>query len=1050
MKKTFLYLSLFLVGCTAQQTPSAYYEPCFTPSGDWVADFVSPPDYAKPRVFWWWLEGNVSKEGILSDLLEMKKAGIHGAILFDAACCAGETYGTVTKKTPAGYVFMSPEWREHFVYACHVADSLGMEISMNITSGWNDGGPWVKPEDAAKKIVWSETPVEGPKTVSEQLPLPKGLLKDNRSDKPFYQPLAVLAVKLIAGSDTVKPLENFRLKAVHSIGIPKTKNGLGFDWDLLVKPEQSPAGDCHTRLNDVTDISDRMDAEGNITWDAPAGKYLIMRFGYTGTGVRVSTHSPGGGGLAIDYMSAKATDLQYDHTAAIAIDDVKKANIKSLKFLHDDSWELGAANWTEGFEQKFKAANGYDILPYLPVITGRIVESRDASNRFLYDFRRMIADLIWENHYKRFHDRAHNDGLGVHPESGGPHPAPIDALKNEGLNDIPMGEFWIRAATHRVAPESRFYIKQPASAAHTYGRRFVQAEGPTSIGLHWEEDFAYMKPTLDRAYCEGLNRLVIHTFSHSPKDAGVPGNEYFAGTHCNPNVTWWKQASAFMTWNSRISFMLAQGLFVADIAYYYGDNVPNQVPLKHVVPRLGTGYDYDVVNTEVILNRMTARDGKIYLPDGMSYHALVLPDRNAIQPETLEKIEQLVKNGATVIAPRPEIGVGLRNIKKAEKKINRIANRLWGAIDGVKVVENRCGKGMVVWGKDIRTVLQEKGLTPDFEKMECRSHKVESGSEKSEGNGDDKESADLSVDYIHRCDGDRHIYYVANSDERAGLLNCRFRVEGMQPEIWYPETGEIVPVPVYLCENGQTSLPVFLDPHGSVFVVFRSPAGECPVTSLSKGETSLFPEVTATFDRAPFVFLKNGDISFTRSGIYLTTQNGKVTETSVALPEDRVIEGAWEVSFDTAWRAPANAVFDRLISWTEHPAPGIKYYSGTAVYRCTFSMSDEMLEHYRIYLDLGELHHLAEVRINGQSAGVWWKKPFAGDLSELLNIGENMLEISVVNLWPNRLVGDLFLPENQRLTKTNIVKFTKDSPLLPSGLLGPVKLSFHSKVVHER
>jgi hypothetical protein len=1022
--KMFPVLGIVLLsGCqiSSEKPATIDFQVDFTPSENLEADFLSPPDYAKPRVFWWWLEGNISKEGILSDLSEMKKAGIKGALLFDAGCGAGNSYGTVTKRTKQGHAFMSPEWRELFTYACHVADSLDLEISMNITSGWNDGGPWVTPEYTSKKLVWSEIQVKGPAEITEQLPLPKGLLKNGATGANYYEPVAVLAVKLTDSSEMVKPLENLPIKAVHSISIPRTKNGLGYDWDVFMKEEPSPEGDCNAYLRDVVNLSDKMDAEGNISWKVPEGNYLIMRFGYTGTGIGVSTHSPGGGGLAIDYMSVEATDLQYDHTVGIITEDLKKAGVKGLKYLHDDSWELGAANWTDRMPEHFNKANGYDILPYLPVITGRIVESRDVSNRFLYDFRRMIADLIWKNHYRHFQMRAHTDGFGVHPESGGPHPAPIDALKNEGLNDVPMGEFWIRAGTHRVAPESRFFIKQPASAAHTYGKRFVQAEGPTSIGLQWEEDFAYMKPTMDRVYCEGLNRLVIHTFTHSPKEAGIPGNEYFAGTHFNPNVTWWKQAPAFLTWNSRVSFLLSQGLFVGDVCYYYGDNTPNQVPLKHVNEGLGEGYDYDVCNTQVLLERMTVRDGKIVLPDGMSYEVLALPNRIGMTPEVMAKIEQLVKNGATVVGPKPVTSVGLRGDKRAVGKVRKQADRVWG--DEFSPVK-RYGKGTVCAGISVREALSAKGVLPDFQ-YESRN-------------------SDALIDYIHRKTGEADIYYIVNRNERPEYIRASFRVDGKTPELWYPESGASVELPVYRSSTGQSDLPLFLEPFGSVFVVFRKPAA-AHIERITLNGNSLFPELPKdTFIRHPFIPQGNSRLLFMQPGEYvLKTSSGETQHFAVSAPQTIAVSSPWEVAFDPARRGPAHIRFDRLTAWNTHLNPAIRYYSGMAEYTNTFTLTAGQYGGKRVYLDLGEMYNIAEVYINGQPAGVWWQPPFVHDITSLLKDGENKLLVNVVNLWPNRLIGDASLPEDQRLTQTNIEKFTKDHPLRPSGLVGPVNLKIY-------
>jgi len=1021
MKNLLILLGAFVLSCNQSERKVAAFQTDFIPSTDLEADFKSPPDYAKPRAYWWWLEGNISKKGILHDLTEMKKAGIKGAIIYDAG---SSSYDSV-KKTEPGPVFMSEEWQAMFTYACVVADSLNIEISVNIGSGWNDGGPWVTPKETSKKIVWSELTVQGPELLSEKLPMPDKLLRDERDGSFYYKPVAVLAIKETPNSGQVKPLENVDIKAVHSIRIP-TINGLGFDWNIFMKEEPSPEGDCNAFLKDVTDITDKVDADGNIRWQVPEGKFVIMRFGYTGTGIRVSTNSPGGGGLAIDYLSKEAFDLQYDNTAGKLLRNLKQAGSKSLRYLHDDSWELGATNWTSHFDKLFKEENGYSIIPYLPILTGRIIESRDASNRFLYDFRRTIADLIWENHYKRFSDRAHADGLGIHPEGGGPHPAPIDALKNLGINDIPMGEFWNRATTHRVAPESRLFVKQAASAAHTYGKRFAQAEGATSIGPHWEEDFAYLKPTFDRVYCEGLNRLVLHTFTHSPEEAGIPGNEYFAGTHFNPNVTWWKQAPAFLTWNSRLSLMLSQGLFVGDVCFYYGDNTPNQVPLKHIIEGLGEGYDYDVCNTEVILDRMTTRDGKIYLPDGMSYEVLALPDRTGMTPEVISKLEKLVKEGAVILCPKPTTSVGLRGNRDAMEKVKKIADAMWRKADAVSAGKISYGKGAIYAGENIKDVLLEKGIQPDFS---YKSNKPEA-----------------FIDYIHRKTDSADIYYVVNRNERPEYFNASFRVESKTPELWNPVNGAIIDCPVFSLEKGKISMPVFLEPFGSVLVVFRKDA-KPRYEQISLNGESLFPKLPAdTFATPPFIPQADGNILLTQAGEYsLVSSTGETTNITAGKVPEIEIKTPWNVSFDPKWGGPEKISFSKLALWNTGKDPGIRYYSGTAVYNNTFKIDLEQYKDKRIYLDLGEMYNLAEVYINGKSAGVWWQPPFTGDITDFLENGTNELEIKVVNLWPNRLIGDNFLPENKRYTRTNVIKFNKDYPLRPSGLAGQVMLKIYEK-----
>jgi hypothetical protein len=1009
----------------------------FKPSVNLEKDFLNPPGYARARAYWWWLEGNISKEGILHDLTEMKRVGIGGAMVFDAGSSTYEGWGVT--RSEAGPVFMSDEWRELFVYACRVADSLGIEVSLNMGSGWNSGGPWVTPEHASKKVVWSETRVTGPATIQQQLPLPEGLLHTYYyfyRGEYYWEPVTVLALKLTPYASDVEPLENFDLKAVHSIRIPHTNNELGFDWELFVKEEESGENDYHAKFEDIIDISDKVDAKGNILWDVPPGEWTILRFVSTGTGIRVSTHSPGGGGLAIDYLSSEAMEHHYNNIAGILLKDLRREGIKSLKYLHDDSWELGATNWTGVFPEEFEKANGYSIYKYLPVLTGKIIDNREVSNRFLYDFRRTIADLIWKNHYVKFAELSHADGLAIHSEAGGPHPAPIDGMKNLGRNIIPMGEFWIRAETHRVEPHQRMYIKQAASTAHTYGKRFVSAEGPSSIGPHWEEDFFYMKPTLDRVFCEGLNRFVIHTLTHSPEKEGKPGIEYFAGTHFNPNVTWWDQSRAFLDYTSRISFMLSQGLFTADVCIYYGDNVPNQVPLKHIRPDLGEGYDCDVTNNEVILSRMSVRDGKIILPDGMSYHVLVLPERKAIPLEVLEKIQELVKDGATVIGTVPETSVGLKNIEGAERRVRQISSELWGNIDGKTTKENSFGKGKVVWGKSIRDVLMEKGVIPDFTYKSTREYERESGSPPHHYN----------MDYIHRNTETADIYYIVNRNDHPDYINATFRVTGKIPELWYPETGKSVDHKIFTSDKNSTSLPLFLEPFGSVMVVFRKPSGGNQIVSLKMDGQEIFPGLPGKdIDSAPFIINDDGNLVFTNNANYnVTWSNGKEQEFELTGKlAEQTISGDWQVEFNRKWGGPEKTVFKELVLWNKHNVPGIKYYSGAAVYKKNFHLSADQLKKNHILLDLGEMYNVAEITINGQNAGVWWIKPFRNEVTRYLKADQNSIEIKVVNLWPNRLIGDQLLPEEKRFTKTNVIKFTADYPLLPSGLARPVTLYFY-------
>jgi hypothetical protein len=462
---------------------------------------------------------------------------------------------------------------------------------------------------------------------------------------------------------------------------------------------------------------------------------------------------------------------------------------------------------------------------------------------------------------------------------------------------------------------------------------------------------------------------------------------------------------------------------VGDVCYYYGDNVPNQVPLKHVNEELGEGYDYDVCNTEVILDRMTARDGKIYLPDGMHYEALVLPERIDIKPEVMTKIAQLVKDGATVIGPKPHTTVGLRGGEKAKEAVRKTAGQLWG--DTPAVGEHAYGKGTVYTGTPVRKVLLDKGVQPDFV-YESRK-------------------PDALIDYIHRQTPEADIYYVVNRNERPEYIQATFRSEGKTPELWNPETGQIVDQPIYTFGAGNTRLPLMLEPFGSVFVVFRKPAAT-HYESLALNGNSLFPELPKdTFAIAPFIPSPEGKLLFASAGEYtLKTSSGETKTISAGENQRLGITSPWDVSFDPVWGGPEHIRFDKLVRWDTHTDPAIRYYSGTAEYVNTFTLTASQYEGKRVWLDLGEMYNIAEVSVNGQSAGVWWQPPFSHDITGLLKDGENRLQIKVVNLWPNRLIADARLPEEKRLTKTNVVKFTLDLPLRPSGLVGPVNLITYS------
>ncbi|HWB83020.1 MAG TPA: glycosyl hydrolase [Bryobacteraceae bacterium] len=984
------------------------------------AGFSNPPPEARLRCYWWWLNGNTNEATISRDLEQMKAKGYGGAILVDAG--GAEQGGN--RAVPAGPTFGSEAWRRLYRHALEEAARLGLEISLNIQSGWNLGGPTVKPEEGAKLLTWSRTLVHGPAAFHQALERPP-------ERNGFYREIAVLAYPLHHGAALPgtpgaqhprHPIRLLQIKAAFlefGLSAPRTEPVLE---DYPPAPNEEDA-----RASEVLDLSAESHG-GVLTWEAPAGDWEILRIGYTSSDARVSTSSGAWQGLAIDYLDHTALESYWHNVVDPLLADAHPYLGQTLRYLVTDSWELGGVNWTGDFREQFRRLRGYDLLPYLPVVMGRIIESRAASNRFLNDFRRTIGDLVVSQHYAVFVKLAGKWGLGIHPESGGPHGAPLDALETLGVNSFPQTEFWARSATHRTRDEERFFVKEASSAAHIYGKTLVAAEGMTSIGPQWEESiWNDLKPTLDQAFCAGLNRLIWHTFTSSPKEEGLPGQEYFAGTHLNPNVTWWNEAGAFVRYINRSQFLLQQGQPVSDVAYYYGDHVPNFVQVKSADPaKVLPGYDYDVVDEDVLIHGMHFSDGRIRLPGGVSYRVLVLPARENISLDALRAVRDLVSDGAAVVGPKPQRTTGLAGYARDDGEVRAIAEQVWGGCDGASLKQQHFGKGVVYCGQTGREALVAMGISPDFEFRAAA------------GPG--------SMDYVHRRSGNADIYFVRNTAPKPLYAEVTFRSRGRLPELWHPDSGRIEQQPVYdFTANGRTRMPLWLEPNGSVFVVFRRPASE-HVTQLSRNGNVIFPA------SAPVADVPDVQVHATDGGFELETQaDGRyeartstgrtlLAEVSAADPPD-VFAGAWGVRFTPGWGAPASARFRTLLSWTENQDPGIRYYSGTATYSKRIFIPAALLAGNEVLsLDLGDVREIARVRLNGQDLGVLWKKPFRVELGTAAKPGTNELQVEVTNLWPNRLIGDQRLPPEKRFTRTNITKFTADSPLMPSGLLGPVEL----------
>jgi (4-O-methyl)-D-glucuronate---lignin esterase len=553
----------------------------------------------------------------------------------------------------------------------------------------------------------------------------------------------------------------------------------------------------------VLDLTSRVDPAGRLHWEAPEGNWTILRFVVTNTGERLKVPSPKSDGLATDHFSAGATRRYIIYLTDRLQSGIGDLSTSALKDLYLASYEVRGAVWTPDFLDQFRQRRGYDMTRYLPVTIGGTVDDEETTERFRYDFRKTLGELLVDAYYNEARETAHEAGLTIESEAGGPgppiHMVPVDALQAQGAMDSVRGEFW----PWRPDASRMWVVKETAAAAHIYGKRRVHMEAFTSMHS-WEDSPQSLKGAADRAFCEGMNHVVWHTSSHQPPEAGKPGWVYHAGTQLTPNLIWWPMAKSFLSYLARTSFMLQEGNFVADVVYYYGDQGYNFVPPKHVDPSLGQGYDYDVVNAEVLLGRMSVNQGRLVLPDGMSYEVLVLPGRDDINLEVLQKIESLVRGGATVVGPRPSKATGLAGYPDKDGSIRGLAAKLWGACE-VEDCENRYGDGRVITGRNLRDVLQARGMGPDLT------------------------APAESIDFIHRRTPDAEIYFVRNKSDRVVRVDPEFRVRGRRPELWNAVSGERTLASEFEEVAGGVRVPLEIEPTGSIFVVFRRKASDVPV-----------------------------------------------------------------------------------------------------------------------------------------------------------------------------------------------------------------------------
>lgn len=759
----------------------------------------------------------------------------------------------------------------------------------------------------------------------------------------------------------------------------------------------------------VVDVTKHVDRQGRLRWGAPAGEWTVLRFVCMNTGERLKVPSPNSDGWATDHLSAEATRVHLEHVIARLRDtfggDLRTSGLKNLYLA---SYEVRGPVWSPTFTEQFRRRRGYDMTPYLPAVFDAQVGDEDTTERFLFDYRKTLGEVLVDAYYRAARDAANKAGLEIKSEAGGPgppiHNVPVDALLANSAVDAIQGEFWPK----RWAADGMWVVKETAAAGHIYGKRRVHMEAFTS-DESWGEGPQDLKASADRVFWEGGNHMVWHTWAHNAPEAGQPGWAYYAGTHLNRNVTWWGKARPFMEYLARASFLLQRGHFVADVLYYYGDQGFNFVGPRRHDPGLGPGYDYDVTNADVILNRLAVRNGRLVLPDGMSYSVLVLPDREDINPAVLAKLDTLVSEGAIVVGPKPRRASGLEGHPASDGRVRELAGRLWADLDGSARQARTHGKGKVIWGKALKRVLADEGIGPDF-------------------------TGGSALDFIHRRDGGADVYFVRNTRSEAASAKVAFRVADREPEFWDPRTGVIERAGVYQRTKDGMEVPLDLAPNGSVFVVFRRPARADAISAVSPGAAITFRNGSAFLQTR-----SNGQYTVERIG------GRQQTVRVERLPAPLALEGPWSVQFEPGRDAPVRLALPTLTSWTRHSDPGVRFFSGTARYQKTFTVPPGWKSSgQRASLDLGRLWTIGEAWLNGKPLGILWTAPFEVDCTEALREGSNELVVEIVNTWHNRIVGDAKLPPEQRITRTNVPasggKPWAQLEPLESGLFGPVRV----------
>ena len=867
--------------------------------------FDAPPKDRHPEIWLFKFGSGTPDETISYDLEQLHGAGVAGVMVygFDA-----------TDEKPYGRLALDGRTKAvgRFRRLLREAGRLGMDVRLCIGPA-GCGNERVSPDNAQKSLILSSADADGGATVSVQLPKGEVVMPARCVWPP-------------AKTDFAWALAHWR------------------DIRVLAAPIKD-GGAAQEEIIDVTVFFDP--ATETLSWDAPPGRWRFVRAGWVPMKL-------GWVDYYIDPLSRTAFDEHWARTVQPILDAATPEERAAFRGVMVDSWEAGEVGWTQDFPEEFRRRRGYEVWPAIAAKAGVELSSPGGAAKARRDFGETLGDLFSDNYYGYMKEVANRHGLEAEAEACGPHQSMGDMRRMQSRCDLATGEFWMPSA-HRSHQQQRFMLRDVATAAHVYGLPDVRAESFTTMGTHWEESPAMFKVCADRAFCDGLTRVVYHGMLVSDPIGARPGPTRRAGAYYSPKVTWFPLSAPLNRYFARCSWMLSQGRFAADCLLYAGDALGLFIGLKTPEDALGPGHDYDLCPTEALL-KARVEDGEIVLPSGMRYMALYLSDKN---PKS-------VSAGAGAHLPTDETPHVWPIPPEARAKIKALKG------DGATVLETRAERDAFV---------ASGVLAPDFEAVGMP-----------EG----------AIDWIHRTgageNGATDIYFVSNQGEREMGFDALFRQTSSRVEFWDAVTGKRRTAPSAPTGLGRVKVPLVLAPGGSIFVVFNP---DSPVEILNHG---------------------------------IDGTHGK----------RMALDSNWSVSFDPRWGGPEETLANWTLhvpgaDWSRHSDPRIRFYSGTATYRLAFDLPEGVSA---ATLDLGAVRDVAEVSLNGESLGILWTPPFAAAVpAGLLRPAGNVLEVRVTNLWKNRLVGDAALPPELRVAQTPRNPFAPGAPLLPSGLLGPVRLT---------